>query len=286
MEEYFSFLVSANPGQNVDIPAAAQQWRNAADIIDALAVSEAGIANQRTIADLPANLTDKAKAYIEDPPVAASYAFAPATTGVVALGDLIVYQRQVNLRYANELRARIGNWTLEDEDLLAFCLATDEIAPPIEGYQSSSDGFIFRSKSTDARFLGSTLLDAAQVDGSPPLGGRPKYALVLYVGYSPNTLNVLNIGGRLILNNGSHRAYALMASGITHVPALIQHLSREDDLVMIPPVRQNTQLYLANPRPPMLKDYFNDSLHAVVNAPPRSRRVGLRFGVEQVDEPG
>jgi hypothetical protein len=176
----------------------------------------------------------------------------PAVVGVVDLRDLIVFQKQINLNYVEELKATVRDWSLEDEDLLRFCLGIEPSNPDILASQSAQNTFTFRSRSTDARFLGSALVDPAQVSGFTP-SGRARYAVVLYVGYGPNALNVVSINGRLILNNGSHRAYALMSVGITHVPAVIQHARREDNLVIIQPVQQNTQLYLQHPRPPMLR---------------------------------
>jgi len=116
--------------------------------------------------------------------------------------------------------------------------------------------------------------------------GRPHSAVVLQVGYGVNALNVLSVGGRLILNNGSHRAYALRAAGLTHAPAVVQTVTREDQLNVIPLVQQNRELYLAHPRPPMLKDYFNAELCEVIQAPRKLRQVRVQFGVEQLDAPG
>jgi hypothetical protein len=285
MAEYLSFLVQASPGQNVDIPAAATEWRNAADVIDSLATSEAGIADNRHAAELPSALHSKAKRYLADPTVAASYAFVPATLGVIDLQQVVVYQRQINLTYAGQLQKTIGDWSHADEKLLDFCLAIDQPPPPIKPYQASEGTFMFQSVSTDARFLGSALVDASQVTGHTPMG-RAQSAIVLFIGYGINALSVVSANGRLILSNGSHRAYALMAAGITQVPAVIQHATREDELQIVPKVLQDKALYLTNPRPPMLKDYFSEPLHEVVYAPPRHRQIRVQFGQEPMDTPG
>jgi len=284
MEGYLAFLQQASPGTNVDIPAAAQRWRQAAQLIDTLTISEAGAADNHAVEALPVSLNAIASDYLADPAVAASYGVVPAQIGIVRLDDLVVYQRQVNLRYVSELRDMIGDWSIEDEKLLKFCLDIDQPSADISVYQSAPNAYTFRSVSTDARFLGASLLDASQVSGYVPQG-RARYALVMYIGYGTNALNVVGINGRLILNNGSHRAYALRAAGLTHVPAVIQIATREDDLAIVQPVKQDLPLYLQNPRPPMLKDYFNDSLHEVVNAPLSSRQIMLQFGVDQADVP-
>jgi hypothetical protein len=95
MGEYLSFLTQASPGQGIDIAAAAARWRSAADVIDGLATSEGGIADNQQSADLPPALHAKAKQYMEDPAVAASYAFVPAGLGVIDLRRVVVFQRGV-----------------------------------------------------------------------------------------------------------------------------------------------------------------------------------------------
>jgi hypothetical protein len=286
MGEYLSFLVQASPGQNVDMPAAAARWRKAASMIDGLTISEAGVADRRQPADLPEGLRAAAQRYLDHPAVAASYALVPATVGIIALPEVVVFQRQINLSYAGQLQKMIGDWSPDDERLLKFCLAIDQPTPPIKRFQAADSTFIFQSASSDARFLGSALIDASQVTGHIP-AGLPQSAVVLLIGYGMNALSVVSANGRLILQNGSHRAYALMAAGITSVPAVIQHAVRDDELqIMAPKVLQDKQLYLHSPRPPILKDYFSEPLHEMVYAPPRHRQIRVQFGQEQIDTPG
>jgi len=92
---------------------------------------------------------------------------------------------------------------------------------------------------------------------------------------------------RLILNNGSHRAYALRSLGVTHVPCLIQHASSRDevDAVAATEVRKNPDLYLKHPRPSMLKDYFDPALHLVMPVFRRLRQVTVRFEIDETAVP-
>jgi hypothetical protein len=286
MEEYLSFLVQASSGQDVDLTEPAARWRTAAAVVDDLARSEAGAADGQDAGALPVELQESAARYLSDPAVAATYLAVPPEIGTISLDELVVFQKQINLRYTAELQALIGDWKETDEELFDFCLAVDQPQPAINGMQVSGNSFVFSSVSTDARFLGARLLEASRVDASAPNGGRAHSAVVLFVGYSVNALSVANVDGRLILANGSHRAYALRASGITRVPALVQRIIREDQLSTIPQVQQNTQLYLQSPRPPLLRDYFNPALHEIVRVPRRLRQIRLPFGLEVSDAPG
>jgi hypothetical protein len=44
-------------------------------------------------------------------------------------------------------------------------------------------------------------------------------------------------------------------------------------------------MFLTHPRPPLLKDYFDERLHAVVHVPRRYRQVQLGFNAGQADLP-
>ena len=229
IEEYLGFLVQASSSNDIDLTGPAARWRTAAQVLDDLGRSEAGAADGQAVSPLPAELQEKAARYLSDPAVTASYLACPPELGILSLDELVVFQRQINMRYAAELQALIGDWKETDEQLFDFCLAVNQPQPAINGMQVSANTFVFSSVSTDARFLGVRLLDASRVTAPAP-SGRAHTAVVLFVGYSVNALSVANVNGRLILNNGSHRAYALRSAGITRVPALVQAITREDQL--------------------------------------------------------
>lgn len=286
IEEYLSFRVTAAGTEDPGVVAAADRWRDAASALEALARTEAGAADGAVLRDLPQELRAAASEYLARPEIAATYVLLPPQLMLVPLDQLVVYQRQINMRYAAELRAQIGDWTETSVELLNFCLAIHQPEPPIAAVQAGPNCFVFSSVSTDARFLGARLLDASQVSGLPTGGGRPTAVVALEVGYGANALNVVGVNGRWILNNGSHRAYALRSRGFTHVPAVVQMLTRPDDLTRIPSVQQNAGLYLADPRPPMLPDYFNGAITDVIDQARRLRQVRVQFSAEPLDAPG
>ena len=67
-----------------------------------------------------------------------------------------------------------------------------------------------------------------------------------------------------------------------------QQVSRREEFEVVGAqvVRQNYDLYLTNPRPPMLKDYFDPDLRKVIPVPRKRRMVKVSFGVETTDIPG
>jgi len=44
-------------------------------------------------------------------------------------------------------------------------------------------------------------------------------------------------------------------------------------------------VYLKNPRPALLKDYFDPKLRKIVRVAPKARQVRVTFGIEQIDVP-
>src|SRR6266516_7251610 len=108
------------------------------------------------------------------------------------------------------------------------------------------------SPSNDLRFLGTMELLSAQIANYPPPGDLVG-VVGIGVGFGSNFLNVIYAENRLVLNNGSHRAYTLRKMGFTHVPAIIQHVStrHEMELMGSEEVGDHPYLYLKNPRPAM-----------------------------------
>jgi hypothetical protein len=74
---------------------------------------------------------------------------------------------------------------------------------------------------------------------------------------------------RLLLINGTHRAFALLTSGIQHVPCLVSRISRPDewDLIGAPDVKDNLPSLVQRKRPPLLKDYLDTRFHKVIEVP-------------------
>ena len=185
------------------------------------------------------------------------------------------------------------NKALEADDSLWFFMSkksgpVDDIkANPVVGLvyaDPSSDTYVFSSESNDIRFLRSVILQPEQVEGIKT-HGTIVGVLGIVVGYGSNYLNAIAAEGRLILNNGSHRAYALRDLGITRVPCVIQKATTPSELTSVAAggLRKRPDFYLKEPRPPVLKDYFEPRLRQVLRLRPINRHVKVRFTVETYD---
>ena len=131
-----------------------------------------------------------------------------------------------------------------------------------------------------------SLVDPGDIRGHSATG-TPTHVLAATIGYGANYFSAIRAEGRTILNNGSHRAYALREAGVTHAPCLIQQVSRREELELIGhnELKADMDLYLKNSRPPMLKDYFDPELRMLVHVPRTRRQIRVIVTVESTDVP-
>jgi hypothetical protein len=276
INEYLGFVTEHTiDGKNADRRALVDAWRAANDHVIGLESSQAGIADDVPVPDLQPELLPLRDRVLADPIVQRTFAITPIDVAMVELDRLVVYQKHINLAHIERLRRRVAAATTPEE-IFQLCLPLDHRMTPPVGFGGGAGGFVFKSPSNDFRFLGGKILGPEHVDGLD-VNGVPTHVIAVAVGYSVNFLAVASVEGRLILWNGSHRAYALREAGHTHVPCLIQHVSRRDELEAMgqQEVNANTDRYLTAPRPPILRDYFDDALRLVGRVQPTVRQVEI-----------
>lgn len=283
IEEYLGFAQQAATGSQANVGKLMDDWRRANDRVMALTVSEGGAADGRVTAAVPAELDQLRLDYLADPVVQRSFAALPSDVQMVNLDDLVVFQKSINLTYADQLRTQLEGLSSPDA-LFRFCLAIGQPRPPVRTAPAAQNSFAFVSESSDLRCLEATVLDAKHLSDFTP-NGHATDVLGFFIGYGTNAVNVVRINGRLILNNGSHRAYALRAANIERAPVVVQEVTRVEELAFFPQVKLNPELYLGTPRPPMLRDYFDKELHTIIDVPRRLRQVRITVGIEVTDTP-
>jgi hypothetical protein len=264
-----------------------QEWQAAKERIIGLEKTEANCADNPAIT--PIKVDPKYKPLLtrllKDPLIRNGFNIVPTEVAFIELDRLVVYQKHIDLTFVEQLKKQLTP-VLTDEDLFRVCLPFDHPAPPVKWSRVDDNTYTFISPSDDIRFLGSMPLKGRHIKGYPHPGTLVG-VVGLAVGFGSNFLNAFHIENRLILHNGSHRAYSLREMGYTHVPCIIQHVSTRDelDIVAPPPVRQDPDFYLKNQRPSMLKDYFNPHLRKVIRAHHKARQVTVRFSIEESQVP-
>jgi hypothetical protein len=256
-------------------------WRAAHAALRQIEKDEAGCADDPPITRLGPEYEPLLIQLLKDPLVRHGFNAVPTDVAMVELDRLVVYQKHIDITYARKVEERLGP-APTDTEVFRTCLPYDHPQPPVEWAPAGNDKFVFMSPSNDLRFLTAMQLKAGNITNYPPPGVLAG-VLGLAVGFGSNFMNAIYSQKRLILNNGSHRAYALRKLGVTHVPCIIQHASSRHELQLVAPsqVRHDPDFYLRRSRPPMLKDYFNPRLRIVLPVKRTLRQVVVRFEVEE-----
>jgi hypothetical protein len=284
-EEYRDFLLKERPEYyRSRIPEIADEWRVAAVTMLQYRINEPAWADNPPVCPVPAEMERLVALVQSDPIYQKAFANVRAELGWVELDRLVVRQNLLNLAHVARLKQGLGPCP-SAEEIFRLCMPFDHITPQHRA-RSGPNSFTFVSDSNDIRFLEAVVLRPEQVKDYQAHG--PVVGIVgIVVGYGSNYLNVIAAENRLVLHNGCHRAYALRELGITHVPCVIQRVvdRKELDAVATGKLRRNPDAYLKDPRPPVLKDFFDPALRKTVPLARTVRQVKVRFTTEMTDVP-
>lgn len=260
-------------------------WMAAEQVVRRLEQEEAGRADGPSMSALGPEYEPLLVELLRDPLIRHGFNTVPTDIAMVELDRLVVHQKHIDLSHVRQLQARLGS-SLGYEEVFRVCLPHDHPQPPVKWSRAGDDSYVFVSPSSDLRFLGTMSMKGDNVRDYPPPGTLVG-VVGLAVGFGSNFLNAFYAENRLILNNGSHRAYALRSLGVTHVPCIVQHVSSRGQLDVVGSslVRRNPERYLEHPRPSMLVDYFDRRLHLVFPAQRRLHQVTVTFEVTEIDVP-
>jgi len=256
-----------------------EEWQAANRVVRALEKEETGLADNPLIEPVDPG-EQLLLEFLKEPLVKHSFNTVPTQVAYVELDRLVVYQHHIDLSFVQELKDRLGP-APSKEDVFRVCLPCHPSLPQVKWERTHRDSFVFMSPSDDMRFLGAMPLQPEHIKDYPPPGNLAG-VIGLAVGFGSNFLNAIYAEKRLILNNGSHRAFALRDMGITHVPCIVQHISSRDELSVLActAVTDAPNFYLQDARPMMLKDYFDPRLRKIMPVHRRLRQVTVKFDVD------
>lgn len=249
-----------------DLRAHAAEWQAANDIYAELEQQESGIADTIKCKPLPAKMQPLARAIEQHPWFRSAFDDLPYRFELVELDKLIVSQTQIENGYSAGLAQRLGP-DVDSADLFRFCLPLERPNPPFRIRRLGSNRYEFTSPSSDFREHHTQLLRGAQLDGID-LPGPAVAMLGISVGFGSNFLSGIRSNKRVLLQNGYHRAYALRSAGFTHAWAIIEEVTRKDELRLTAneEVNDDPEFYFAARRPPILKDFFDPRLSKQLRA--------------------
>lgn len=261
LEEYLSFVARrVVGGDQLPVLALADEWRTANDHYYHLEQTEAGDADRIGTRPLPARLAPRAQAVMANPHFRAIFDSVPTTIEMVELDRLILWQGSVDDSFAAARGASLGARP-DPARLFDHCLPLRRDPPPFTIRRLASDHYQIVSDATDLSAQSPQLLDRIARD-TLATTGPVVAALALPVAFGANFMSAIRSDDRLVLHNGYHRAYALRAMGVRHVPCIVQTVTRRDELKLIADTRVSSDpaFYFRAARPPMLRDFFDPKL--------------------------
>ena len=271
----------APPGEGTLV----DDWNAAAEVIRGLEKEEAGRADEPSLGKIGPEYERLLIEFLQDPLVRHGFNVVPTDVAFVELDRLVVWQKHVDLTFVRRLEQKLTP-APSAEEIFRACLLHDRLEPSVQWSRMRHNTFVFTSASNDLRFLATMQLAPHHIRNYPPPGDLVGVAGVA-VGFGRNFLNAIYAEKRLLLNNGTHRAYALRKMGLTHVPCIVQHVSSREELELVASgeVRRDPDLYLKHPRPPMLADYFNPKVHKVMPVRRRLRQITVKFDIDETYVP-
>lgn len=284
LAEFLAVMEAQAASGQLSSADAAEAWRQANDRIVALQSSEAGAADGHQAQQLAASQQAHADKLTALPLYQRVHARVPTVVALVELDRLVVAQKHINLAYVEAIQDSLDE-SPSDDAVNDLCLPLAPQGQGVEAARVAKDSVIFSSRSADLRVLDQKLLSIDAL--SEPVTGHGAHLLAIAVGSSLNCLSAIHINGRIVLTNGSHRAYALRASGVTHAPCVIHNMRKQDELELVATDDVLAQLndIVTASRPAMLKDYFDDELTIRFGVKRKQRQIKISYQIEVMDVP-
>lgn len=275
-------------GDTADESALIDQWRSAALHYQRLQAAEAGLADGVPLAEVPASRAGWIDQITAQPDFAQAFNDLPVALAMVELDRLVVCQQHVSLTHAASFGERLRAAGDRDEALFAICLPRDAPTPAIQRVRSGGGKFVFQSEVSDLRAFRPALFSQATAATVMTANGEAPTGIAIPVGFGSRHLNVVRLGGRLVLNNGYHRAYALREAGVTHVPCVVQAIAHPEELAFAggSSLSDHFDELFKAPRPPLFKDFFDPQLTTRLRLRRTRKQVQITIHVETLRVPG
>lgn len=174
----------------------------------------------------------------------------------LAIADLTRICAIQPLVYTDYPTERIASLT--QDDMAALAAVTLPILSPANlaaHFDDAQHAWIFSSSNPNLRIMGQ--FNAQLQPGVMGFG--------FAVGLSPSFIQIASFQGRLILRDGYHRAFALLAAGLNRVPVIHRTFNTSTELAL-PQGFFPFDVFLG-PNPPLLTDYHDDRVSAAIQMP-------------------
>lgn len=238
-------------GRQVNAEAAPEQVMRAERMRATVASRDAGVSEAAAISEPTATL-ERYVATLDQNREFAAMLGEGFRVAVADLRDLCALQPYV---YTDQASERVA--TVDPADIASLAAVTLPAAvpePPAPRFDEAKQAWVFWSDNPNLRLLGPF---NAELD---PNG----FAFGFIVGVTTSFLQVTRFSGRHFLRDGYHRAYGLLARGITHVPVMLRECRTVAEFA--PPPGTLPLGVCLGERPARLPDFFDDAVSATVTA--------------------
>lgn len=259
------------------------EWRAANDYYFELEAAEAGLADTIDVRDLPAAMHPLAAEVMAHASYRRAFNILPTRFAMVQLEHLVAGQRRIDHSHVKRLKERLPA-QLSPEELFTFCLPLDRRDVEFKIRRAGRNRYTISSDSSDLRFQEAVMLRPSQIvghDAKGTLGG----ALGIFVGFGSNFLTAIQANDRVLLNNGHHRACALLEHGITHAPCIIETVTRSEELNLVAgaKIQETPAFYFKAARPPLLKDFLDPKIRKIMHIPRVIHSIDITFEVQDYE---
>jgi len=262
-----------------------QAWQIVQPRVQELVESEAGLAAQVAVENLPQDIDERVGRILNSDLIRKTFQL-PLGVALIDIDKLIVPHRAVNLDFISRLHSELPAKPRRD-DLIKFCLSSERPLAPIQHLELGQNIHVFTSPSVDLRFLGAFLKDTLTTDDIvyAQMGGVPAAAIISFVGYGVYPVNVFLTENRIVLNNGFHRVYALRVLGIEKIPVLVQRVANPQLEFPAQISGVPKEYLLGHQRPVLVKDFFEPDFTTDIRVRNRLRSVTVQVNARQHDVP-
>ena len=269
-EEAIRLLLGREPDEGEDVAAFEKMYMQRKDAI----ISRPPPQFATSIVAAPSFTWDLA-GRAKDPALHSAMAGLNWSLQVVDLRRVLAYQKTIRLDGFKEL---VDHMRKDRGQLLEFCLPTEQEAPPRNlSRDTDQKGFTISSPSPNLR-IAANEVKAMKIEGEAGMPPTPVLAVTFYLSMGASYMKVANFNGRDFLREGYHRAAALLRAGIYEVPC-VYIAARTYEELGADRERMFHSDTLFGPRPPLLSDFWDDTVSATINQ--RASRKAVRVTAEE-----
>ena len=253
-------------GNTIGNEVTAEQREVAQQARESVAARPAGLDQDDLMSEPPSQL-DEHIARLRQSPSAADMFREGFRVEIADLARVCAFQPHVFTDRATE---RVEDIKADDIEAIAAITLPPEVPEP-PGFSSTPPGRLIwccrRTRTSESS--ASSVRQYRNVPGATGLG--------FIVRVMPSFMQVIRFRDRYLLRDGYTRAFGLLGRGITHVPVFTRTMQTIEEL-NLPPGMLPQDAYLGV-RPPLLRDYRDDSVAHDVCLPAPQRMIVIQ-GIE------